>query len=91
MYREIEGFLFEVCPTTTQLKIVLQLDKDAKNMMACLSLFNEFGEGVPMFVSHSLDKLPPVGFGSIDASALLENRATEQFLGYGGPLKHRRM
>ncbi|KAM3864896.1 prokineticin receptor 1-like [Diretmus argenteus] len=26
---------------------------------------------MPMFVSHQLDKLPPVGFGSIDASALL--------------------
>ena len=40
-------------------------------MKACLSVFNEFGEGVPMFVSHCLDKLPPVGFGSRDTSALL--------------------
>lgn len=72
-----KGFLFEVCPTTTQRKINhTGKDKDTKNVKACLSLFNEFGENMPMFVSHRLDKLPPVGFGSLDASALL--RRVEQ-------------
>ncbi|KAL7375510.1 hypothetical protein ABVT39_018636 [Epinephelus coioides] len=67
-----KGFLFEVCPTTMQRKIKhTGCDKDAKNVKACLSLFNESGENMPMFVSHFLDKLPPVGFGNMDTSALL--------------------
>ena len=40
-------------------------------MKLCLSLFNEIGNNIPMFVSHCLEKLPPVGFGSMDTSALL--------------------
>ena len=72
-----KGLLFEVCSRTTQRKINhTGKDKDAKNVKACLSLLNEFGENMPMFVSHRLDKLPPVGFGSMDASALL--RRVEQ-------------
>ena len=34
-------------------------------------MLNECGENIPRFVSHYLDELPPVGFGSMDASALL--------------------
>ena len=67
-----KGFLFEACPSTVQHKIKhTGRDKDAKNIKACLSLFNEAGENIPMFVSYCLDKLPPVGFGNKDISALL--------------------
>ena len=70
-----KSFMFDVCnkiatPSQRNIKHTGR-DKDIKNIKACLSLFNEFGEDVPMFVSHFLDKLPPVGFGSIDVSALL--------------------
>ena len=36
-----------------------------------MKLLNECGEDIPRFVSHYLDELPPVGFGNMDASALL--------------------
>ena len=45
--------------------------KDVNNIKDCLKLLNERGENIPRFVSHFLDELPPVGFGSMDALALL--------------------
>lgn len=35
------------------------------------SKLNEAGENIPRFVSHYLDELPPIGFGSMDTSSLL--------------------
>ncbi|ROL51267.1 hypothetical protein DPX16_1509 [Anabarilius grahami] len=45
--------------------------KNINNIKDCLKVLNECGENIPRFVSHYLDELPPVGFGNIDASALL--------------------
>ncbi|KAK9961749.1 hypothetical protein ABG768_007149 [Culter alburnus] len=45
--------------------------KDINNIKDCLKVLNECGENIPRFVSHYLDELPPVGFGNMDASALL--------------------
>lgn len=69
---ESKRVLFEVCPTTTLRCIAHKgLQKDTNNIKACLRLLNECGENIPRFVSHYLDELPPVGFGNMDASALL--------------------
>ncbi|KAL7387451.1 hypothetical protein ABVT39_023677 [Epinephelus coioides] len=45
--------------------------KDVNNVKDCLKLLSERGESIPRFVSHFLDKIPSVGFGNMDASALL--------------------
>lgn len=64
--------LFEVCPKTSQRCVIHKgAHKDANNIKACLKLLNEVGENTPRFVSHYLDQSPPVGFGHMDASALL--------------------
>ncbi|KAF4097102.1 hypothetical protein G5714_021110 [Onychostoma macrolepis] len=43
--------------------------KDINNIKDFLKVLNECGEKIPRFVY--LDELPPVGFGNMDASALL--------------------
>lgn len=69
---ESKRILFEVCPETTLRNIAHKgLQKDTNNIKACLKVLNECGGNVPRFVSHYLDDLPVVGFGSMDASALL--------------------
>ncbi len=65
---ESERLLFEICLKTTQCCIS---HKDINNIKPCLKVLNECGEDIPRFVSHYLDDLPPVTFGSIDVSALL--------------------
>ena len=69
---ESKRLLFDVCPNTT-LRCVAHKgpQKDMNNIKACLKVLNECGENIPRFVSHYLDELPPVGFGNMDASALL--------------------
>lgn len=69
---ESKRLLFEVCPNTT-LRCVAHKgpQKDINNIKACLKVLNECGENIPRFVSHYLNELPPVGFGHMDASALL--------------------
>lgn len=61
-----------MCPQTTQRNIEHKgPQKDANNIKACLKVINECGDNIPRFVSHYLDDLPVIGFGSLDASALL--------------------
>lgn len=69
---ESKGLLFEVCPKTMQ-RCVLHNgpQMDINNIKACFKVLYECGENIPRFVSHYLVELPPVGFGSIDALALL--------------------
>lgn len=69
---ESKRLLFDVCPDTT-LRCIGHKgpQKDVNNIKACLKVLNECGENIPRFVSHYLDELPPVGFGHMDASALL--------------------
>lgn len=69
---ESKRLLFDVCPKTSQRCVMHKgPQKDINNVKACLKLLNECGENTPRFVSHHLDQLPPVGFGHMDASALL--------------------
>ncbi|XP_065136242.1 uncharacterized protein [Paramisgurnus dabryanus] len=69
---ESKRIIFEVCPKTTQRNITHKgPQKDANNIKACLKVINECGDNIPRFVSYYLDDLPVIGFGSLDASALL--------------------
>ena len=69
---ESKRVLFVVCPNTTvRCTTHKGPQKDINNIKACLKVLNECGENIPRFVSHYLDELPPVGFGDMDASALL--------------------
>lgn len=69
---ESKRLLFEICPKTTQRNVSHKgPQKDINNIKACLKVLNECGENIPRFVSHYLDDLPPITFGSIDVSALL--------------------
>ncbi|XP_016522438.1 uncharacterized protein LOC107834933 [Poecilia formosa] len=63
--------LFEFCTTTVRCIRHKGPQKDTNNIKDCLKVLNECGENIPRFVSHYLDELSPVGFGSMDASALL--------------------
>ncbi|XP_014829413.1 PREDICTED: uncharacterized protein LOC106908000 [Poecilia mexicana] len=68
---ESKRLLFEFCTTTVRCIRHKGPQKDTNNIKDCLKVLNECGENIPRFVSHYLDELPPVGFGSMDASALL--------------------
>ncbi|XP_059188564.1 F-box only protein 2-like isoform X3 [Centropristis striata] len=68
---ESKRLLFELCPTTQRCVEHKGAQKDANNIKDCMRLLDERGEDIPRFVSYHLDELPPVGFGSMDASALL--------------------
>ena len=73
---ESKRILFELCKTNMRNIKHKGGQKDINNVKDCLKVLNECGEDIPRFVSHFLDLLPPVGFGSIDASALL-SRVTQ--------------
>ncbi|KAL0199979.1 hypothetical protein M9458_003166, partial [Cirrhinus mrigala] len=60
-----------MCTTTIRCIKHKGPQKDTNNIKDCLKVLNECGENIPRFVSHYLDKLPLVGFGNMDASALL--------------------
>ena len=68
---ESKRLLFELCKTTVRNIKHKGPQKDTNNVKDCMKVLNECGEHTPRFVSHFLDQLPPVGFGSFDASALL--------------------
>lgn len=63
--------LYELCPTKQRNIKHKGAQKDVNNIKDCLKLLNKRGESIPRFVSHFLDKFPSVGFGNMDASALL--------------------
>lgn len=63
--------LFELCMTSIRCIKHRGPQKDADNIKDHLRVLNEGGENIPRFVLHYLDVLPPVGFGNMDASALL--------------------
>ena len=82
---ESKRLLFDLCLNSTQRCVAHKgSQKDTNNIKACMKLLNECGEDIPRFVSHHLDELPePVGFGDMDASALLsrvEQRRTNESL-----------
>lgn len=65
---ESKRILFEVCPNTSVCNIAHKgPQKDTSNVKACLKVLNESGDDIPCFVSHYLDEMPVVGFGSLDA------------------------
>ena len=68
---ESKRLLFDVCPSSQRFVKHTGNQKDVNNIKACLKVLNECGENIPRFVSHYLDELPLVGFGNMDASALL--------------------
>ncbi|KAK7915620.1 hypothetical protein WMY93_011381 [Mugilogobius chulae] len=69
---ESKKILFDVCPKTTLRNVAHKgPQKDINNVKACIKVLNECGGNIPRFVSYYLDDLPVVGFGSMDASALL--------------------
>lgn len=68
---ESKRLLFEMCMSTIRSIKHKGPQKDINNIKDCLKVLNECGENIPRFVSHYLDELPPVGFGNMDASALL--------------------
>lgn len=64
--------LFDLCPNSPQRYVAHKgPQKDLNNVKSCLKLLNEVGESIPGFVSHNVDKLPPVTFNSLDVSCLL--------------------
>ena len=71
---ESKRLLFELCKTTVRNIKHKGPQKDTNNIKDCMKVLNECGEDTPRFVSHFLDHLPPVGFGSIDASASHKHR-----------------
>uniref|UniRef100_A0A1A8RRE2 Uncharacterized protein n=2 Tax=Nothobranchius rachovii TaxID=451742 RepID=A0A1A8RRE2_9TELE len=68
---ESKHLLFELCSSSVRHIRHKGQQKDSNNIKDCLKVLNECDENIPRFVFHYLDELPPVGFGNLDASALL--------------------
>ena len=63
--------LYEQCRPGTRQKVNISTNKDKNNIKECLSVLNEMGENIPLFVSYYIDDLLPISFENLDVSCLL--------------------